>query len=242
MIEGLCQICKNFPKITQHAIIYCKSAKQVWKSTRWRDLINWNESVSIPKIVENFNAKKIDLLMDEFGAIGWSIWYSKNAFVHSDGPIDKEEIVLRGLRLVEDVVPNFARLAIGGAALSKIPRWIPPPLLCYKLNLDVSLNLGQMKFGFGFVIRNGEGRPVLDSCWGEEELLILEVKAKALLLGLECCVIKGLYPVQAAANNATLISLIQVRDKKRFEVDLAISDIQDLSNSVQSVVFNSLYT
>lgn len=74
--EDYCPIFKMYPETTQHAIIYCKSAKQIWKSTRWRDFINWNESLSIPEMVEDINAKSSDLQMEEFEAIACSIWYS----------------------------------------------------------------------------------------------------------------------------------------------------------------------
>lgn len=103
--------------------------------------------MSLPEIVEDISTSKPDLALEELGAIACSIWYARNAFVHFDRSMVREEVIQIGLCLM----PLSSHKQSGHHQI--VDSTVDSPFESYlQAKLKHYSQVEQRRFGYGFMV------------------------------------------------------------------------------------------
>ncbi|KAM6589363.1 hypothetical protein CsatA_011968 [Cannabis sativa] len=164
-----CSLCASNWKSIGHALFGCKHARVIWKASKFQldlskaqNMFNGDYLISLSTIL---NQQDYELLL----CIMWGIWTDRNKVVHSGSPRQPAAIVQYAVRFHEDFsrarqVPSPATVDSNQPPATPIPptvqqapKWQPPPINCFKLNVDAATNVDQKKLGIGAIIRDHNG-------------------------------------------------------------------------------------
>ena len=155
-----CAICGHYEETNVHALFECPLAEGVWEGTEFSSEI-WTSKYRAP--VDGFIAVKASLSREELGnftMVIWELWNARNRFIF--GTLDKN-IGLLGKRAIAFVRNYHESLGHEEGVRVPLPSlWTPPIPSTYKLNFDGGC-VGELGWGWGFVIRNSSGDVVMAS-------------------------------------------------------------------------------
>ncbi|XP_024042201.1 uncharacterized protein LOC127899370 [Citrus sinensis] len=141
---------------TAHALMECKSARVVWKTTKFasdigniahQDILSF-----VHEAVRIMDKNDADLVI----ALCWVIWSARNLFLFR-GKRDEPYITAAK---AEAVVDSFKRIQAPGRILKARDHmttrtcWSPPPSGWVKINVDAAINLEEHRVGLGIIIKD----------------------------------------------------------------------------------------
>lgn len=184
--ENLCVLCKKYPETSNHLLLHCEFACELWKW--WIDLwsVKWVFPMKLRDAFEQWFISKKSAFFKKvwhasFFIIVWSIWKERNSRIFEKSENSprfiKEMIMLRLGWWIKgwnekfpyspsDIQRNPTCLLWDGLASSSVNsksmaaqiEWIPPPMGSLKWNVDASVSDALTSSAIGGVFRNHEGK------------------------------------------------------------------------------------
>ena len=142
-VDVICDRCGDHSESILHCLWLCDEARSVWRFDPGFLFLFRKQCRSFFELVEVLLKEGSSYRIALFATIAWGLWQRLNRMrVHQ---------------------PSWHLHEIGDRAVSPLPRssrcarWVPPPLGCYKANVDAAMFEALDCTGIGVVVRDHEG-------------------------------------------------------------------------------------
>lgn len=158
-----------------------------------------------------------------------AVWYSKNCLVFEGKEEDPKQSVAKAVAIVESYkqlkIPNDQ--AISCHSKNRQLVWTTPPSECFKVNVDVAINVPNQKAGLGAVIRNFSGRVVAAAVQRVAYRgNVACVEAEAMLLGIQSAEQADCFPRIIESDSKEVVDLSLNKKSSKTEISWKITEIQ----------------
>lgn len=198
---------------------------------------------------------KATLTLDEmalFTLFTWSIWFSRNKWVHCNETIKADTTIswvnnfYQDFNTTSQIIQhqNSHKLDIHQPSCSsqkyqRYHTWILPPPNRFKLNVDAAIDASKNAFGLGLICRNHHGEVMMAAAlFREGRPFVVEAEAFAILESTNLALEQGLHQIELESDSLSAISQIRSLDLAISGVGLIISDILDLIASFGHISFS----
>ncbi|XP_019151923.1 PREDICTED: uncharacterized protein LOC109148642 [Ipomoea nil] len=155
----ICPLCGDMAETAVHLFAECSFAHLCWQEleTGWP----MESARSIPLWIEKIWKALPTNMVEKVVIICWAIWENRNQMVWKAQGMDPRTMVRIALAYVTDW--KSAQQGYSTAMVNPTPIQTPsttwsPPLSDYcKLNIDVAMDFGRSRMGFGWILRDSEG-------------------------------------------------------------------------------------
>ena len=118
-------------------------------------------------------------------------------------------------------------------------KWQAPPLSCFKLNFDGSVT--NCSAACGFVIRDGDGRPIVAEASNAGKTTVPVAEATALRNGLVAAKQKGLRRLQVEGDSKLVIDAVNGVSAPPWRLKKIIEDIRMLAQDLEAIHFKHIF-
>lgn len=236
-----CSRCKLHSESVNHALLTCFEAKKVWKKLTYFEKLPPIEGLPFM----DFLIKLKDILtrdeMALFTLYFWSIWFSRNKWVHCKEIIKPDTTIswvnnfyheFTNTNQITHQQNNHKQGVIFSSSTNhesqKLHTWTPPPPNQFKFNVDAAIDSSNNSFGIGLICRNHLGEVMLAAAlFREGRPSVVEAEAYAVLEGTSLALEQGLCQIELESDSLTVISQIKTSDPALSGAGLIVSDILD---------------
>ncbi|KAL5808637.1 hypothetical protein ACOSQ3_029328 [Xanthoceras sorbifolium] len=180
-VVGVCPACCLYEEYVTHALWGCKSLSSICAFRSFMNDYLFSKSMNFLDFILSVNHQlgSSDFLV--LVIILWRIWFRRNQIVHRKVVLQAEEVIGWAYSFLNEyhVANDSAITVTTGAANLPSPGWSPPPIDCYKLNVDASVSTLSGTVGLAVVLRNEKGLVMwLAACkiWGLLRFNVLRLK------------------------------------------------------------------
>lgn len=154
--EPICQICSSNVETISHALLGCKMAKKIWRSSQFPEMLVESKSHDISGMFQGLTKKQHISKMETVAALLWVIWTARNKWLfegRKDDPISlmaRAESIVEAFRNSRKPLENFQARKED----DKANQWCPPPKGWLKVNVDAAVDGKKQVAGLGVVVRD----------------------------------------------------------------------------------------
>ncbi|XP_019160043.1 PREDICTED: uncharacterized protein LOC109156647 [Ipomoea nil] len=154
----MCPLCGDEPETAIHLFADCSFAHSCWQEIQ----MGWpmESPGSIGLWVDEVWLELPSNMVEKVVTICWAIWENRNSMIWNNQCMDSRTMVRVVLAYVHDwktAQPHQPTMMNALHTPSPVTAWRPPPLGCYKLNIDVALDFDAHSMGFGWLLRDAAG-------------------------------------------------------------------------------------
>ncbi|KAL9435897.1 hypothetical protein AB3S75_022042 [Citrus x aurantiifolia] len=214
---------------TAHALMECKSARAVWKTTKFaadigniahQDILSF-----VLEAVRRMGKNDVDLVI----ALCWIIWSARNHVLFR-GKRDEPCIIAAKAEAIVDSFKRIqapGRILTAGDQMTARASWSPPPSGWVKINVDVAINLEEHRVGLGIIIRDAN-KDVIAAAVTSTKLHsdVTFAEAEAIKWGLSVAVEKGLARVIVESDSQEAVDFVNNRKSSRTEIQWLVAETQ----------------
>ena len=221
-----------------HALVGCKAAKKIWKSTRFAEVLKGSSDQDILSFLLVLNAKKSKADLEHMVGILWMIWNARNSWLFK-GKKDTPEILVSKAEAVMEAYQRTQKPAaahIGNQQRLIRKAWNPPQRGCFKVNVDAATNSEKQLSGLGAVIRDENGNVIaaaikVSRFYGEAAY----AEAEAIDWGLQIADQASLSSLVVESDAQEVVQLVNNNQGCRSEIYWIISEVQSLLKNFDSI-------
>lgn len=211
-----------------HALVDCPHAEEICEGSKLiiRELWPLHQDLLL-LLVDVFKFVEEDLFRLDLITL-WSIWFDRNQIIHGKRGRTAAKVISWAEAYFEEVCdPQKAKE--NERTNQHVFKWIKPKLGWWKLNSHAAIDSLRGLVGFGFVIRNSEGKILVT---GRKRVrlkaLALVAEAMAIRFGTQVTKETGLFPCLVESNRLTLINVAKGNTCSFLEEGTLAQDLGDL--------------
>ncbi|KAH9784956.1 reverse transcriptase domain-containing protein [Citrus sinensis] len=227
--QPTCQLCGTKMKTTAHALMECKSARAVWKTTKFaadigniahQDILSF-----VHEAVRRMGKTDANLVI----ALCWVIWSARNHVLFR-GKRDEPCIIAAKAEAVVDSFKRIqapGRILTAGDQMTTRASWSPPPSGWVKINVDAAINLEEHRVGLGIIIRDAN-KDIIAAAVKSTKLHsdVTFAEAEAMNWGLSVAIEKGLARVIVESDSQEAVDFVNNRKSSRTEIQWLVAEMQ----------------
>jgi hypothetical protein len=162
-LDPLCLFCQTELETVRHVLWDCPSASDVWgacdRKIQKSNVGGDNFSDVVQYMFDRCSHEEVELHVE----VARRIWFRRNIVVHGGEFTHPNSVILLASTFITDFRTAFMNCEpLGnirtGQDMRVAGQWRPPPPGVFKLNWDAALDSKKRKMGFGFLVRDSNGK------------------------------------------------------------------------------------
>ena len=235
--EPICQICSSNVETISHALLGCKMAKKIWRSSQFPEMLVESKSHDISGMFQGLTKKQHISKMETVAALLWVIWTARNKWLfegRKDDPISlmvRAESIVEAFRNSRKPLENFQARKED----DKANQWCPPPKGWLKVNVDAAVDEKRQVAGLGVVVRDWKSNCIAAAIKTSRFFRSVSmVEAAAMEWGMQVAARVGGKSVLIESDSHELVELVNNRISSMSEIVWVILEILEKKNNFQN--------
>lgn len=228
MHELICQICSSNVETISHALLGCKMAKKVWRSSQFPEMLVESKSHDISGMFQGLTKKQHISKMETVAALLWIIWTARNKWLFEGRKDDLISLVARAESIVEAFRNSKKPLENFQARKEddKANQWCPPLKGWLKVNVDTAADEKRQVAGLGVMVRDWKSNCIAAAIKTSRFFgSISMVEAAAMEWGMQVAARVGGKSVLIESDSHELVELVNNRISSMSEIVWVILEI-----------------
>ncbi|XP_073280672.1 uncharacterized protein [Primulina huaijiensis] len=215
---------------TCHALFFCAAIKHLWKNTLFAPVLRGGSQTCTLELCLWLKEQLSKSDFENFASHTWAVWREKQNFLHSDKKKPLAADVSWSSTLLSDFRKSRIKEKIADLPLkgNQEKIWTRPRHCSLKLNVDAAVNGESHKFSIGGVVRDNQGRLLLD--FGKQinqPLSVVHGELLAIREGIFLLYDKGFTDVQVASDSLLRVQAVTTEQDDLGYIGLCASDIRE---------------
>ena len=236
-----CDGCNVEEEDSIHFFWKCSRAKELWSSSKlvfpnvMDRLSSFKEMVWCLLMDEKSPPENLELLL----TCAWALWGNWNEVKCGEKRKDGRMLLHWATQYLEEYRSVIVSTPVTKSSVSHIQRWNPPPISCFKCNVDAAVFVELKSVGIGVIVRDWHGHFVAAMCKKlHAPLGPLEVESKAVEIGMQFARQLGLLDIIMEGDSLLVSRALNQSSSPPALIDAVIMGISLASLEFQTVYFS----